>query len=621
MVFFVKKEKKKEKKNQKVNYTAAQNIWFMVKLAWTSKEKKVLVLGFLCAIFTVALELINLYVVPTILSAVERHVSIGELLGTIFSFVLMLAAVSGALAYVNENILYGRVTVRMELSNLINYKSMTTSYPNIHEDAFVKLRAKANECVSSNWVAGEAIWTTLTELFANLLGFVIYASLLTSLQPILFFVILFTAAVSYGIRNYLDEYAYRHKEEEETYVLHMRCADAYGRHLKWAKDIRIFGMRSSIEELYQKAEEAYIAFQSKAQNIYKWGQIADLFFTFFRNMVIYAYLIGMVVQNNLSISEFLLFFTAANTFSQWISNVLGNCNTLHKQSLELCQLREFLDYSEPFCFTEGKPLTPEKGKAYEIRLENVSFRYPELEYDILKHLNLTLHAGEKLAVVGLNGAGKSTLIKLLCGFLDPTEGRVLLNGTDIREFNRTDYYQMFSAVFQNFSILAETVAVNVAQDTKNIDRKRVAECLEKAGLREKIEALPNGYDTYLDTNVYFDATSFSGGETQRLMLARALYKDAPFIILDEPTAALDPIAESDMYEKYHEMTKEKSSVYISHRLASTKFCDRIILIADGGICEEGTHEELLELGGKYTQLYEMQSKYYKDGGNEDERSH
>ena len=255
-----------------------------------------------------------------------------------------------------------------------------------------------------------------------------------------------------------------------------------------------------------------------------------------------------------------------------------------------------------------------------MKLEDVSFRYPGAAQDTLSHLNLTLRPGEKLAVVGLNGAGKSTLVKLMCGFLDPTEGRVLLDGKDIREYNRAEYYTLFSAVFQTFSLLAGTIAANVAQREENINMARVRECVERAGLKEKIESLKDGYETHLYRKVYEDAVLLSGGETQRLMLARALYKDAPFVVLDEPTAALDPIAESEMYQKYNEMTKGKSSVYISHRLASTRFCDRIILIADGGIQEEGTHEELLRKGGEYAKLYEVQSQYYKEGGDHDEES-
>lgn len=250
-----------------------------------------------------------------------------------------------------------------------------------------------------------------------------------------------------------------------------------------------------------------------------------------------------------------------------------------------------------------------------LTLENVTFRYPGTETNILENVNLTIHPGEKLAIVGLNGAGKTTLVKLLCGFYDPTEGRVLLNGQDIREFNRRQYYELFSAVFQNFSIMDTTVAEAVSQTAVGTDMGKVDLCLAKAGLKGAISKFPEGINTHIGRQVYLDGVMLSGGQTQRLMLARALYKDGPILVLDEPTAALDPIAENDIYMKYNEMTAGKTSVFISHRLASTRFCDRILFISDGGIAEEGTHEELIALNGAYAALFEVQSRYYREGGN------
>ena len=235
------------------------------------------------------------------------------------------------------------------------------------------------------------------------------------------------------------------------------------------------------------------------------------------------------------------------------------------------------------------------------------------ESNTISHLNLTVHPGERLAIVGLNGAGKTTLVKLLCGLFDPTEGVVLLNGQDVRDFNRREYYGLFSAVFQEFSILDVTVAENIAQTNENIDTERLWDCIEKAGLTDTVQKLPDGLQTHVGREVYLDGVLFSGGQTQRLMLARALYKDGPILMLDEPTAALDPIAENDIYMKYNEMTRGKTSLFISHRLASTRFCDRIIFVADGNIAEEGTHEDLLALGGEYAKLFEVQSRYYREG--------
>lgn len=294
-------------------------------------------------------------------------------------------------------------------------------------------------------------------------------------------------------------------------------------------------------------------------------------------------------------------------------------NTLKKQSLDISIVREALDYPEVFKFENGEDLIIDRNKKYTIELKNVSFRYPGKEKNIFTNINLTIKPNEKIAIVGLNGAGKTTLVKLICGYYDPTEGEILLNGVNIKTYNREQYYKMFSAVFQHFSLLAGSVATNVAQTEDNINYELVYECIEKAGLKEKIESLPDKYETKLNREVYEDATNLSGGETQRLMLARALYKDAPIVVLDEPTSALDPIAEADIYNKYNELAKNKSSLFISHRLASTRFCDRILFIADESIAEEGTHDELLKLGGKYAKLFEVQSQYYRDGGIENEK--
>lgn len=261
-------------------------------------------------------------------------------------------------------------------------------------------------------------------------------------------------------------------------------------------------------------------------------------------------------------------------------------------------------------------LPPLSGQAgYEFRFENVSFRYPGSDRYALKDLNLTLAAGERLAVVGLNGAGKSTFIKLLCGLYLPTEGRILLNGVDIRCYDKREYYELFSPVFQNVELFAfpmdENVSMKVAGETDSV---RAVEVLRAAGLSEKLESLPKGVKTDLLKVISEDGVELSGGESQKLALARALYKNAPVVVLDEPTSALDALAEYQMYQNFDRMIGKKSAVYISHRLSSTRFCDHVAMFADGKLKEYGTHESLLAAGGAYREMFDVQAQYYKEGG-------
>jgi ABC-type multidrug transport system fused ATPase/permease subunit len=241
---------------------------------------------------------------------------------------------------------------------------------------------------------------------------------------------------------------------------------------------------------------------------------------------------------------------------------------------------------------------------------SVSYTYPNSESPTIKNINLTIEAGEKIALVGLNGAGKTTLVKLICGMYTPTSGSILVNGYDINEYNREEYYSIISAVFQQYKFLPVSIAQNIS--IFKPDNARLEECIEYSGIRDKLEKLPDGINTPLIKELNPNGAELSGGESQKLLLARAIYKPSSILVLDEPTAALDPIAESEMYGRYNDFAADKTSLFISHRLASTRFCDRIVYIQDGEIKEIGTHDALLNANGKYAELFNIQSHYYKD---------
>lgn len=599
------------KKAPKPKYNLWQNTGFMLR---TSRKyaKSVFPLCIVLALLSAGKSVAELLIAPAILNKIELSASLGSVVFTIAAFALVLMLLSGLRSYVDTNALFGRIAVRSQGIYLsISRKYAKTSYPNLLNTDFLALGEKASAACAGNSESSEAIWTTLTDLMTSCIGFIVYLALLTNLNLWLAALVAATTAVSYFASKRINEWGYLHRSEELELTKRIEYANKTATSREFAKDIRMFGLRGWLEDLWGSTMRLYSAFCAKRERKYIWANIIDIVLTFLRNGIAYAFLIGITVKNGLPASQFLLYFAALSGFAQWVVEILDKLSVMHKQSLDISTIREFLDWDEPFDLNGGERIAFEPNKQYEIRLDDVSFRYPKADKDTLSHINLTVHPGEKLAIVGLNGAGKTTLVKLVCGFLDPTEGRILLNGEDIRKFNRNDYYALFSAVFQEFSVLDVTVKENVAQCVDGIDETRVWQCIDKAGLTEKIQSLPKGIETHLGRRVFKDGVEFSGGQTQRLMLARALYKNAPILVLDEPTAALDPIAENDIYQKYNDMTHGRTSFFISHRLASTRFCDRIIFVDGGKIAEEGTHDELLKNGGGYAYLFEVQSKYYR----------
>lgn len=277
---------------------------------------------------------------------------------------------------------------------------------------------------------------------------------------------------------------------------------------------------------------------------------------------------------------------------------------------EFLQLNfEYLDL--PNRMYQGS-LTTEKraDRKYEVEFRDVSFRYPDTDQWALRHVNIRFRVGSRLAVVGRNGSGKTTFIKLLCRLYDPTEGEILLNGIDIRKYRYDDYMRIFSVVFQDFKLLALPLGENVA-GAANYDRARAEKCLTDAGFGDRLSAMPRGLDTWLYKDLTEDGVDISGGEAQKIAIARALYKDAPFLILDEPTAALDPVAEAEIYSRLNDIVEDRTAVYISHRLSSCKFCDEIAVFEGGRIVQQGSHEALLaEEGGTYSTLWHAQAQYY-----------
>lgn len=602
--------KTREKSKTRPRYNTVQNVGWMAANAWRS-YRPVLLTTTAAALLDVGLNLLQLFIAPQVLQRVEQAAPLGALARTIAAFTALLFAVTALRAYVGTNWQTGRMAVNMSIFQQYLYKSATTSFPHTLDQEVIRLRTEGNPCAGNYTRPSEYIWVTLASLLKNVVGFGVYLALLSHMEPLMLVVVVATSAAGFLTTRRAGDWSFRHRAEKADCQNKARYIREKSESITLAKDVRLFGLQEWLTGLYDSALRLYEDFLDKAGRMQLLGDAVDLLLGVARNGIAYFYLISLALEGGMPASEFLLYFTAVSGFSAWVTGILNDAAKLHQHSLGLCPIREYLELEEPFRFAGGAPIPASDG--YELRLDHVSFRYPGAEKDTIHDLCLTIRPGEKLAIVGLNGAGKTTLVKLLSGLFDPTAGRVLLNGQDIREFDRQDYYGLFSALFQDFSIIGGSVAENVAQRSEGIDLPRVRACLAQAGLTEKMDSLPKELDTPVGKELYEDGVLFSGGETQRLMLARALYKNGPILLLDEPTAALDPLAENDIYQKYNEMAGGKTALFISHRLASTRFCDRVLFVADGGIAEEGTHKELLARGGQYAALFEVQSRYYQEG--------
>lgn len=322
---------------------------------------------------------------------------------------------------------------------------------------------------------------------------------------------------------------------------------------------------------------------------------------------IYIYVSVMAMSGSISTGDVLMYAGAIITMMTSVQDAILKYNEIAYNNEYLKLYEEFI--KRPNMHYDGTlPIEKRDDKRYELSFYNVSFKYPGSDKYILKDINMTFNIGEKLALVGLNGAGKTTLIKLLLRLYEPTEGEIRLNGIDIGKYDYDEYVQIFSVVFQDFGIFDFPLDENIAA-SEDVDSVRVKKVIDKVGLTELVNSLPDKEHTLL-YHENGDGVALSGGEAQKLAIARALYKDAPFVILDEPTAALDPIAEAEIYENFDTLVGDKTAIYISHRMSSCKFCDRIVVINNGRIEEEGSHDTLMEKNGLYAKMYNTQANYY-----------
>jgi ABC-type multidrug transport system fused ATPase/permease subunit len=440
-------------------------------------------------------------------------------------------------------------------------------------------------------------------------SFLIYSGILSTLNILVVIVLVLLSCVNYYAVQHAQSYEHRHKDATATLDRQMDYVQHTANDSSWGKDIRLYGMSNWILAMRDGLLQQYTALHHKIRQRYFAAGVVNAFTLFLRDALAYGYLIWVVSTGDITVGNFVLYFGAIMGFSGFVGRIVGDINVLTGANLQMNDLRAFLDMTDSP--DPEHPVEPPSGKRLSIEFHQVCFSYAPGSEPVLKDFSLTIGAGEKIALVGVNGAGKTTLVKLLCGFYTPDSGDILLNGIPIHCYRKKDLFTLFSVVFQDIFIAPFTVAENVSMRLlQETDLSRVDDCLQQAGLLDAIAHTPDKTHSYM-LKAVMDGIVLSGGQQQKLLMARALYKNAPILILDEPTAALDPIAESETYAKFHELARDKTSIYISHRLASTRFCDKVVFLHNGMASEIGTHEELIDRGGQYARMYDMQSHYYQ----------
>ncbi len=511
--------------------------------------------------------------------------------------------------------------VRMKILTELMGKSLRMDYQFLEDPKMLDRHQKAKSAGNSDSSGLQGILLSAQNVLTSIIKLVAASAILFTLSPWVILIMLALALLNFLV---VDRTKKIDKELvwdvlapywRKSYYMESTTSD-----FEIAKDIRMFSMG---KWLMQKLAEIHGFMHDKivkSKKLWIRAHTTNHFIFLIQQGILYAWLIYGVLYRDVTIGNFTLYLGTVTVFYGTLTDSLNNIADIRNQSREVNDFRTFMEYPEPYADIKTIPIPV--ADTYEFKFEDVSFRYINADKFALKGLNLTVKAGQRLAVVGLNGAGKTTFIKLLCGLYRPTQGRILLNGIDINNFDRVEYFKLFSPVFQDINLFAFTVAENISlrsalqtvmETNDKTDDDLVYESLQLAGIADKIDSLPKGIKSQVLKVLHEDGVDFSGGERQKLALARALYKNAPIVILDEPTSALDALAEYKLYQDFDKLISNKTAVYISHRLSSTRFCDNIAMFGDGELIEYGTHYDLMQSDGPYSDMFAVQSQYYKDG--------
>lgn len=586
------------------------NIKYMLK-NWIAWDKKSLIYFFIRVPALVFQPIVTAYIPKAMIDCITEGVTVGRLTLVVGLLSVLLVLTTWFAPFMQELLNGSARIIRMRYAVLAFRKNLYTDYKNIESPHGREKNKRAMEFYRSYYSGSSDFLDSCNQFCVCIVGIITSLALIYKINMIMILIILATCVCEFFLLKFLNKKEKKTKNERSKIFVRFDYYYNLCRDFSAAKDIRLYGFTDyfmlAVAKIIYELEAVNQKFAR--QNIKVGGTRALL--NLLRELVAYVYLTYLVCSSRLSVSDFIFYFGIITGFSNWIMNAVYQYSNLERCCNDCAAFREFAESTDE---NDNKPDIDFKG-IESIEFKNVSFTYQSAEKSTINNMTFKVNKGENIAIVGENGAGKTTAVKLLCGLYYPTSGEILINEKSNRDFSGNSYFNLFSAVFQDYYFMPMTIAENICA-TSNYDKEKLFDAFEKAGISNKISRLPNKEKSYMIKDVYKDAVDFSGGEKQKLLLAKAIYKNAPVLTLDEPTAALDPIAENELYLKYNEITSNKISFFISHRLSSTRFCDRILFIKGGRIAESGTHEELMALKGLYYRMYQIQSYYYKENGGE-----
>lgn len=601
---------------KKIQYSIWSN-WKFIYGNLFRYDKKVVFFQAMEVILQVLNRLALVLLPAAIIQMLDMHVEIEVLARNLLIIFLVVGVLNGGTSYLMGRNRYQYVQFRAGyMIRRVVYKVLSIDYVQYEDTKIQKLMNNALNAVGSNGAGLEGIIHKTANLLVAVFSLGIFSLMVAKVNILLVVLLVVVSLIQIGVYRLASNYELQHSEEKAGYRVNKEYFNHVAYQVNTGKDIRLYRMKNWLTGEYQKANAKYQKIVAKEKLGYFANDLGCLFLQILRDGCCYYFFIQQL-QAGMQVAEFVLYLGVIAGFSTYFNQITMHLMGFQRDQISMEYLREFWNMQTLFNHGSGKKMDP-KSQGFTVEFDQVSFSYPKEEGEkriqILDQISFKIEAGKKLALVGINGAGKSTIVKLMCGFYQPDSGCVRINGVDILELNLDDYYSYLAVVFQEAFSYSFSILENISCELlENSDREKGIQALKKAGLWEKIQDLSSQEKTYLNKDIEEDGIQLSGGELQKLMLARALYKDCKLVLLDEPTAALDAIAEHEMYQKYATVLEGKSALFISHRLASTRFCDHILFLENGKIVECGTHDELMDHNGQYANMFQVQSKYYREG--------